>query len=75
MASNFDAVVLNAKEAGFDVSMADWLGYQTNQTLALSDADLEAIAGGTDESCGAVYKCVSRATECEQAYDERCRDW
>jgi len=36
------------KEAGFDVSKGDWLRYQANQTLALSDEDLERVAGGAD---------------------------
>jgi len=35
-----------AKEAGFDVSKADWLKYQANQTLELSDEELEGVAGG-----------------------------
>jgi bacteriocin-like protein len=35
------------QEAGFDVSKADWLKYQANQTLQLSDEELENVSGGT----------------------------
>jgi len=46
-AGDLDAVVAVAKDAGFDVSKADWLKYQANQTLELSDEELEGAAGGT----------------------------
>jgi len=45
-ASDPDAAVQLAKEAGFDVSKADWLNYQAKQTLELSDEELERAAGG-----------------------------
>ena len=49
-AADLDSAVALAKEAGFDVSKADWLKYQANQTLAnpleLSDEELEGVAGG-----------------------------
>jgi predicted ribosomally synthesized peptide with nif11-like leader len=45
-AADLDAAVTLAKEAGFDISKADWLQYQANQTLELSDAELESVAGG-----------------------------
>ena len=45
-AGDLDAAVAIAKEAGFDVSKADWLRYQANQTLELSDMELEGVAGG-----------------------------
>ena len=45
-AANLDAAVALAKEAGFDVSKADWLKYQAKQTLELSDEDLESVSGG-----------------------------
>ncbi len=35
-----------AKKAGFDVSKADWLRYQAQQALELSDEELEGVAGG-----------------------------
>jgi predicted ribosomally synthesized peptide with nif11-like leader len=46
-AADLDAAVALAKEAGFDVSKADWLKYQATQTLELSDEELESVAGGT----------------------------
>ena len=44
-ASDLDAVLAIAKDAGFDVSKADWLRYQANQTIELSDEELEGVAG------------------------------
>ena len=44
-ATNLDAAVAVAGEAGFDLSKADWLSHQTKQTLELSDAELEGTAG------------------------------
>ena len=46
-AGDLDAAVALAKEAGFDVSKADWLKYQAKQTLELSDEELENVSGGT----------------------------
>ena len=46
-AGDLDAAVALAKEAGFDVSNADWLKYQAKQTLELSDEELENVSGGT----------------------------
>ncbi len=45
-APDLDAAVAIAKEAGFDVSKADWLRYQAKQTLELNDEELEGVAGG-----------------------------
>ena len=45
-AADLDAAVTLVKEAGFDVSKADLLRYQANQTLELSDEELESVAGG-----------------------------
>ena len=42
-AADLDAVLEIAKEAGFNISKAAWLSYQT---LALSDEELEGVAGG-----------------------------
>ena len=48
--SDLDTAVAMAKEAGFDVSKADWLKYQAKQNLELSrelsDGELEGVAGG-----------------------------
>ncbi len=45
-AADLDAAVGLAKEAGFDISKADWLKYQAKQTLILSDEELESVAVG-----------------------------
>ena len=45
-AADLDAAVAMAQEAGFDVSKADLLRYQSKQTLELSDKELESVAGG-----------------------------
>jgi predicted ribosomally synthesized peptide with nif11-like leader len=45
-AANLDEAVAMAKQAGFDVSKADWLRYQAKQTLELNDEELEDVAGG-----------------------------
>ena len=47
-AADLDAVLAIAKDAGFDVSKAAWLRYQANQTLELSDEELEGVAGGVE---------------------------
>ena len=46
-AGDLDAFLAIAKEAGFSFSKADWLKYQAQQTLELSDEELEGVAGGT----------------------------
>ena len=46
-AADLDAVLAIAKDAGFDVSKADWLRYQAKQTIELSDEELEVVSGGT----------------------------
>jgi len=48
-AADLDAVLAIAKDAGFEISKADWLRYQANQTLELSDEELEGVAGGQDQ--------------------------
>ena len=45
-ARDLDSAVALAKEAGFDVSKADWLKYQAKQTIELSDEELEGVTGG-----------------------------
>ena len=45
-AADLDSAVAIAKEAGFDVTKADWLLHQAQQMNQLSDADLERVAGG-----------------------------
>jgi predicted ribosomally synthesized peptide with nif11-like leader len=58
-AADLDAAVAIAKDAGFDVSKADWLRYQANQTLELSDDDLEKLAGGKATGIAASMKKVA----------------
>jgi len=53
-AADLDAAVAIVKEAGLDVSKADWLRYQAKQTLKLSDEELEGVSGG------AVFSLVPR---------------
>jgi len=51
-AADLDAAVGLAKEAGFDVSKADWLKYQQGMVEGeLSDEELEGAAGGGIELC------------------------
>jgi predicted ribosomally synthesized peptide with nif11-like leader len=45
-AADLDALLAIAKDAGFEISKAAWLRYQANQTLELSDEELEEVAGG-----------------------------
>ena len=49
-AADLDAAVALAKEAGFDVSKADWLRHQAKHNLELSDEQLEGVAGGKPEA-------------------------
>ena len=58
-AADLDAAVALAKKAGFDVSKADWLKYQAQQTLGLSDDELEEVAGGGGKYC-ANYNSAAR---------------
>ena len=62
-AADLDAALAIAKEAGFDVSKADWLRYQAKQTIELSDEELEGVAGGTLSMQRAGYEtrvcCIS----------------
>ena len=57
-AADLDAAVALIKEAGFDVSKADWLKYQGEQTLeaSMSDEELEGVAGGgfSGEQCNGI---------------------
>ena len=61
-AADLDAVLAITKEAGFDVSKAAWLRYQANQTLELSDEELEGVAGGFMGGAGRLGGCILRKT-------------
>jgi len=57
-AAGLDAAAAMAKAAGFDVNKTDWLKYQAQQTLELSDEELEGVSGGTQfvtRDCGSFY--------------------
>ena len=64
-AADLDAVLAIAKDAGFDVSKADWLRYQAKQTIELSDEELEGIAGGV------TFWLVCKVAN--PSYQETCR--
>ena len=57
-AADLDAVLAIAKDAGFDVSKAAWLRYQANQTLELSDEELEGVAGGNNRGGWGLIYCL-----------------
>ena len=61
-AADLDAFLTIAKEAGFDVSKADWLKYQAQaqaqQTLELDDEELEGVAGGRLDPRTGRYGCL-----------------
>jgi predicted ribosomally synthesized peptide with nif11-like leader len=56
-AADLDAVVTIAKEAGFDVSMADWLRHQAKQILELTDEELDGVAGSFADTRGQLTIC------------------
>jgi predicted ribosomally synthesized peptide with nif11-like leader len=58
-AADLDAVLAIAKDAGFDVSKADWLRYQANQTLELSNEQLESVGGGFASIIECIWLAVS----------------
>jgi predicted ribosomally synthesized peptide with nif11-like leader len=60
-AADLDAVLAIAKDTGFDVSKADWLRYQANQILELSDEELENVAGGCHQT--QVCHNIGKATQ------------
>ena len=72
-AADLDAAVALAKEAGFDVTKADWLKYQAKQTLEMSDGELEGVAGGqhkntrpdATETSRDDYMCPSSLKYCD----------
>lgn len=58
--ADLDAALALVKEAGFDVSKAEWLRYQASQTSEVSDAELESVAGGNGMAMatGPRHACV-----------------
>jgi predicted ribosomally synthesized peptide with nif11-like leader len=45
--ADLGAAIAMAKEAGFDVTTADWLRHQAQNKVELSDEELEEVTGGT----------------------------
>ncbi len=69
-AADLDAALAIVKEAGFDVSKADWLKHQASRTTELSDEEVEGMAGGR--------QCMATAKDswvCETAKTATCKDW
>jgi predicted ribosomally synthesized peptide with nif11-like leader len=46
VAGDLDAAIALAKDAGFDVSKADWVKAQAKRVLEMSDEELGECAGG-----------------------------
>jgi predicted ribosomally synthesized peptide with nif11-like leader len=46
-AADIDAVVAIAKEAGFELSKADWLKHQAYKNMELTSEELDSVSGGT----------------------------
>ena len=63
-AADIDTAIALVKEAGFDVSEADWLKYQANQTLDLSDEELEFVGGGAQSDQTVYGVNVGAGTQC-----------
>jgi predicted ribosomally synthesized peptide with nif11-like leader len=58
-AADLDAAVAMAREAGFALSKEDWLKYQAQQTLELSDEELEGVAGGRNNARNSLAVCLA----------------
>ena len=54
-AADLDAAMAIAKEAGFDLSNADWVKYQEQQTMELSDEELKGVSGGGTQRTNSVH--------------------
>lgn len=47
-AASFEAFVVIARDAGFDVSNADFIQYHSSDLTELRDEELDGVAGGGD---------------------------
>jgi len=56
-AADLHSAIELMKNAGFDVTKANLLKYQAQQTLSLSDQELEKVAGGGDWVCNPAITC------------------
>ena len=71
-AGDLDTAVAIAKEAGFDVTKADWFRHQAGKVLELSDEELEGVAGakydtGDTKGCAwntALHGCFNSLNIC-----------
>jgi predicted ribosomally synthesized peptide with nif11-like leader len=63
-AADLGEAVAIAKDAGFDVSKADWLKHQAKQTLELSDEELEGVAGGKEVRSSLIISCGQATCGC-----------
>ena len=69
--ADLDAAVAITKEAGFDVTKADWLKYQARQTLELSEEELEGVTGGslpTIGPCITIFTPLSTPDWCDNPF-------
>lgn len=51
-AADLLAFIAMVKEEGFEITKADFLRYEAKQIMALSDTELERVAGGANTSDG-----------------------
>ena len=58
VATDLDAALAIAKEAGFDVTKADCLEHQAKEGLEMSDEDLSGVAGGFLAAAPAAAPCI-----------------
>jgi predicted ribosomally synthesized peptide with nif11-like leader len=65
-AADLDTALAIAKEAGFEVSKADWVRRQAKQTLEMSDEELEGVSGGN------LYSVYHRCGPTAILVDGRC---
>ncbi len=64
-AADLDGAVAMAKDAGFDVSKADWLKYDAQQALELSDEELEGVAAGAWDPAKGLDYLANDFTRCD----------
>jgi len=59
-AIDLDAFLAVVREAGFDVSKEDWLQYQAQTNLELSDEELEEVSGGTTDWIASLARVIEK---------------
>jgi predicted ribosomally synthesized peptide with nif11-like leader len=75
-AADLDTAMAIVKEAGFDVSKADWLRYQEQQSHELNDSELESVAGSKSSNWegGSCKACSANGYLCSRAASYMCND-